>query len=100
MKSNAEYVHNILTRALRLAPKSGEVWCEGCRYYLNPRNDRFSLSKASTIVSHEHCDTHHNLVIPLLSGFVLRFLKIESDGIQTLEYKINHGIFGHVSRGV
>jgi len=47
----SDEIHDILTRALGLAPKSGEVWCEGCRYYLNPKHDRFSLSKSRDCIS-------------------------------------------------
>merc|ERR1712232_1199380 len=33
-------------RAVREVPKSGEVWCEGARIYLNPLGSCFSLSRA------------------------------------------------------
>ena len=71
VKSNAEHVHNILTRALRLAPKSGEVWCEGCRYYLNPRNDRFSLSKA------RDCITRALRYTPQFGDTFIEWLRLE-----------------------
>eukprot|EP00736_Rhodelphis_marinus_P013686 Rmarinus@m.17699 len=34
-------------KAWRTVPKSGEVWCEGARLYLNPYSPYFSLKKAS-----------------------------------------------------
>mmetsp|Transcript_14831 Transcript_14831/g.20940 ORF Transcript_14831/g.20940 Transcript_14831/m.20940 type:complete len:1454 (+) Transcript_14831:187-4548(+) len=35
-----------LRRALRVVPKSGEVWCEGARIHLNPFSSMFDLEKA------------------------------------------------------
>ena len=41
--------HAVLERALQAVPKSGEVWCEGARLFLNPHSpNSFSLDTART----------------------------------------------------
>ena len=37
----------VLKRALQAVPKSGEVWCEGARIFLNPFSPTFDLQEAS-----------------------------------------------------
>lgn len=41
----------ILKCALRAVPKSGEVWCEGARIYLNPFSSSFDLQSAARCLS-------------------------------------------------
>ena len=82
-KSNAEDIHNILTRALRLAPKSGEVWCEGCRYYLNPMHGRFSLSKA------RDCITRALRYTPQFGDTFVEWLRLEIlEKLKSMESKL------------
>ena len=41
-----EVALKVFKRALRHVAKSGEVWCEGCRIYLNPCSSLFSPANA------------------------------------------------------
>jgi len=45
------YQMKVLKHALRAVPKSGEVWCEGARIYLNPFSPTFDLQAASRHLS-------------------------------------------------
>jgi len=45
------YQMKVLKFALQAVPKSGEVWCEGARIYLNPFSPTFDLQAASRHLS-------------------------------------------------
>ena len=42
---------NVLKQALQAVPKSGEVWCEGARIFLNPFSPTFDLQAAARHLS-------------------------------------------------